>query len=242
MISEKQLAANGENAKKSTGPKTEETKKIVSQNALRHGLTGQVTLMPDEDRTAHDTFCAAIVADLAPEGALETQLAQSIAEDNWRMNRSRAVETNLFALGAFCPPGPTIDTGHNQVDDAVRAAQVFAADPKQFHLLSLYMQRTNRDMEKTLNRLTTLKAERRALREKDFEEAAALHQLNEIKHLPTQTADTKTQNGFVFSTTEIRAFLDRKRRLTEMARIENRQNNPHHGKHFQPKRPLSRAA
>src|ERR1700677_1984406 len=101
MISEKQLAANRENAKKSTGPKTEETKKIVSQNALRHGLTGQVTLMPDEDRTAHDNFCAAIIADLAPEGALETQLAQAIAEDNWRMNRGRAVETNLFALGAF---------------------------------------------------------------------------------------------------------------------------------------------
>ena len=242
MISEKQLAANRANAQKSTGPRTEETKKIVSQNALRHCLTGQVTLMPDEDRTAHDNFCAAIVGDLAPEGALETQLAQAIAEDNWRMNRGRAVETNLFALGAFCPPGPTIDTGHNQIDDAVRAAQVFAADPKQFHLLSLYMQRTNRDMEKTLNRLTTLKAERKALRQQDLEEAAALHQLNEIKHLPPQTVEIKTKNGFVFSTAEIGAFLDRKRRLAEMARIENRQNNPHHGKHFQPKRPLSRAA
>src|SRR6202453_1912179 len=101
MISEKQLAANRENSKKSTGPKTEETKKIVSQNALRHGLTGQVTLMPDEDRVAHDNFCAAIVANLAPDGALEIQLAQAIAEDNWRANRGRAVETNLFALGAF---------------------------------------------------------------------------------------------------------------------------------------------
>jgi hypothetical protein len=60
-------------------------------NALRHGLTGQVNLMPDEDREAHDKFCAAIVESLAPEGALEIQFAQSIAEDNWRMNRGRAV-------------------------------------------------------------------------------------------------------------------------------------------------------
>jgi hypothetical protein len=263
MISEKQLAANRENSKKSTGPQSPETKKIVSQNALRHGLTGQVTLMPDEDRTAHDNFCAAIIADLAPEGALETQFAQSIAEDNWRMNRGRAVETNLFALGAFYPQGPTIDTGHNQIDDAVRAAQVFAADPKQFQLLSLYMQRTNRDMEKALTRLTALKTERKALRQQDLEEAAALYQLNEIKQgrsahghaagspqpdgqaLSPQMPDCKREavvSGFVFSTTEIRAFLDRKRRLTELARIENRQNNPHHGKHFQPKRPLTRAA
>ena len=61
MISERQLAANRANAQKSTGPKTEESKKIVSQNALRHGLTAQVTIMPDEDREAHDKFCAAIV-------------------------------------------------------------------------------------------------------------------------------------------------------------------------------------
>ena len=225
MISEKQLAANRENAKKSTGPKTEETKKIVSQNALRHGLTGQVTLMPDEDRTAHDKFCAAIIEDLAPEGALETQLAQSIAEDNWRMNRGRAMETNLFALGAFHPVGPVIDTGNNQIDDAIRAAQVFAANPKNFQLLSLYMQRTNRDMEKSLNRLSALKAERKGLREHDLEEASALQQLNEIKRLPVPEAEIKTQNGFVFSTAEIRLHLDRKRRLNELKTIELRQNN-----------------
>jgi hypothetical protein len=104
------------------------------------------------------------------------------------------------------------------------------------------MQRTNRDMEKSLNRLTALKTERKALCQQDLEEAAALYQLNEIKHLRTTEAEIKTKNGFVFSTTEIRAFLERKRRLNELSRIENRQNNPHHGKNFQPKHPLSRAA
>ena len=230
MLSEKQLTANRENAKKSTGPKTEETKKIVSQNALRHGLTGHVTLMPDEDRTAHDNFCAAIIADLAPEGAVETQFAQALAEDNWRMHRGRAMETNLFALGAFHPVGPVIDTGHDQIDDAVRAAQVFAADPKQFQLLSLYMQRTNRDMEKALNRLSALKVERRASRQQELEEAAALLQFNEIKRLPIPAAGITTGNGFVFSTTEIRLFLDRKRRLNELKTTEIRQNN--HQNHF----------
>jgi len=230
MISEKQLTANRENAKKSTGPKTEETKKIVSQNALRHGLTGQVTLMPDEDRTAHDNFCAAIVASLAPEGALEIQLAQAIAEDNWRANRGRAVETNLFALGAFCPPGPAIDTGNNQIDDAVRAAQVFAANPKSFQLLSLYMQRTNRDMEKALDRLQSLQTERKARRQQELEEAATLLQFNEIKRLPIPALGITTQNGFVFSTPEIRSFLTRKRQLSAIQVIQNRQNE--HRDHF----------
>ena len=54
MISEKQLEANRSNALLSTGPKTEAGRKRSSMNALRHGLTGQVTTMTDEDRAAHD--------------------------------------------------------------------------------------------------------------------------------------------------------------------------------------------
>ena len=38
MATEAQIAANSRNALRSTGPKTLEGKRIVSQNALRHGL------------------------------------------------------------------------------------------------------------------------------------------------------------------------------------------------------------
>ena len=106
MTSEKQTLANRANAAKSTGPKSPETKAISCMNALRHGVTGQVNLMPDEDRAAHDKFCAAIGESLAPEGALEIQFAQAVAEDNWRMNRGRAIETNIFAIGSFGPGFP----------------------------------------------------------------------------------------------------------------------------------------
>jgi hypothetical protein len=74
-------------------------------NALRHGLTGQVTTMTDEDRAAHDTFSTALIKDLAPEGAMETQFAQRIATDSWRLNRISAVEDNLFALGLHAKEG-----------------------------------------------------------------------------------------------------------------------------------------
>jgi hypothetical protein len=76
-----------------------ETKAVSAMNAIRHGLTGQVILMPNEDREAHDKFCAAIVESLGAEGAIEMQFAQSVAEDNWRANRGRAIETNMFAVG-----------------------------------------------------------------------------------------------------------------------------------------------
>jgi hypothetical protein len=39
MTTEKQIAANRLNARRSTGPKTAAGKRRASQNALRHGLT-----------------------------------------------------------------------------------------------------------------------------------------------------------------------------------------------------------
>src|SRR5215475_13676861 len=86
---------NRANAQKSTGPRTPEGKAVSSMNALRHGATAQVTIMPDEDRAAHETFCAGIVSGYAPQGPLEIQIAQSIAEDEWRLNRVRALEQNI---------------------------------------------------------------------------------------------------------------------------------------------------
>jgi len=99
MISDKQLEANRSNAELSSGPKTEAGRNRSRMNALRHGLTGQVTTMTDEDRAAHDQFSKALIKDLAPEGAMETQLAQRVATDSWRLNRASAIEDNLFALG-----------------------------------------------------------------------------------------------------------------------------------------------
>jgi hypothetical protein len=67
-VTEQQLAANRANAEHSTGPNTPGGKKRSSQNALRHGITAQTTIMTDEDRIKHDEFCANMMADLAPVG------------------------------------------------------------------------------------------------------------------------------------------------------------------------------
>jgi hypothetical protein len=245
MTSAKQIAANQANAKKSTGPKPESWEK-TKMNALRHGLTGQVNLMPDEDREAHDKFCAAIVESLAPEGALEIQFSQAIAEDNWRMNRGRAIETNMFAVGSIHPVARVIETGNPQIDVATSAAQTFAENPQKFQLLSLYMQRTNRDMQKSLDRLAALQTDRKARQQQDLEELAALLEHNEIKHQPIENTETKGPNGFVFSIHQIHAFATRKRRqkqaeatLYNAGNRLNRNNNPKIGG---AKRHLSQAA
>jgi hypothetical protein len=165
MISEKQLAANQRNAQLSTGPKTAEGKKRCSLNACRHNLTGQVTAMTDEDRAAHDEFSAALIKNLAPQGAMELQLSQRIATDSWRLNRASAIEDNLFAIG-FSEHADDFTTEHPEVHAALIAARVFTVESKHLELLTLYEQRMNRSLQKNLALLKSLQAERKIERER----------------------------------------------------------------------------
>ena len=74
-----QIEANRANAQSSTGPRTPEGKQRSCLNATRHGLTSQNPLLPTEDPEAYQKFCDEYVADLKPKGAIEQQLALSMA-------------------------------------------------------------------------------------------------------------------------------------------------------------------
>jgi hypothetical protein len=218
MISEKQLAANRHNSLLSTGLKTEAGRNRSRMNALRHGLTGQVTTMTDDERAAHDQFSKALMKDLAPDGAMEIQFAQRIATDSWRLNRISAIEDNLFALGQLqnagqpdwsplwgpqrCPDVP-------QIDAALISARVFTLESKQLQLLTLYEQRLNRAVQKNLAMLQSLQAVRKQEREAKMKEASVLLKLSETKGVEYFPAC----DGFVFSIPEIHAAIDRQQRL-----------------------------
>ena len=212
MISDKQLEANRANAFLSTGPKTEEGKKRSRVNGLRHGITGQVITMADEDRAAHDKLSNALMKDLAPVGAMETQLAQRIATDSWRLNRISAVEDNIFALGLL-KNGGRLCPDNVQIDDALTTARVFTQESKQLQLLTLYEQRINRSLQKNLALLKSLQAVRKAEREAAMKEAATLLKLSEMKGLEYIPA----RDGFAFSNAEIHAVIDRDQRLQRAA-------------------------
>jgi hypothetical protein len=139
-ISEAQLIANRENAKRSTGPATPEGKSRTRLNGLRHGLTGQTALLPEEDREAYERHHADFFAELAPEGPSEIQLARSIADDYWRLNRIKAIEDNIFALG--------IEALAEQLDPALAQARTYLDQAREINLLSLYEQRLNRAVHK----------------------------------------------------------------------------------------------
>ncbi len=211
MISEKQLAANRRNAERSTGARTAAGHARSSLNNLRHGLTGQINVLPTEDREAHDRFCNELIDSLKPETPIELQFAQSVAEDNWRLNRARAIETNIFALGH--------QGERRELQVALADARTFKAEAKQFQLLTIYEQRINRNMLRNLQQLKTLQADRREQSERALEEAQLLAQQSLLNGIPYDPA----KDGFVFSAAEINLAFDRANRLRE-AKLHNLRN------------------
>jgi len=210
MISEKQLEANRRNARHSTGPASSAGKERSSRNNLRHGLTGQISVLPTEDREAHDAFCAELVDSFQPETPMEQQLSLAIAEDNWRLNRARAIENNMFALGH--------EHERRELQLALADARTFQDHAKEFNLLSIYEQRINRTLHRNLQQLQALQTERRKQREREIEEAKLLAQANLINGIPFDPQ----QNGFVFSTAEINRAIDRDNRLAEARALASR--------------------
>jgi hypothetical protein len=158
-ISEAQLAANRENAKHSTGPRTAEAKSRTRLNGLRHGLTGQTVLLPDEDRAAYDHHHAALQAELKPEGVMETQIAHQIADDYWRLNRIKAIEDNIFAIGIEAHAGEFHE--NPEWDTALGQAQTYLDQAREINLLSLYESRLNRSIHNRHKELAELQRMRK---------------------------------------------------------------------------------
>jgi hypothetical protein len=100
MTSFRQIEANRRNARKSTGPATEEGKQRSRCNAIRHGLTAETVIGALEDAEDYKAFEAAIIADYDPQSAMERELVLRLASLLWRLRRATIMETNLFEIQA----------------------------------------------------------------------------------------------------------------------------------------------
>jgi hypothetical protein len=100
MTSSRQIEANRRNARKSTGPITEEGKQRSRCNAVRHGLTAETVIGKLEDAEDYQAFEAAIIADYDAQSAIERELVLRLASLLWRLRRATTMETGLFEIQA----------------------------------------------------------------------------------------------------------------------------------------------
>src|SRR5437660_4981924 len=101
-ISPRKLAANQENARRSTGPRTPEGKARVRHNALKHGLLAKEVIVPvgdeQEKRAEFELFLDDLWQHYAPVGPIEEMLVEKIAVAYWRLRRATRAEVGELSL------------------------------------------------------------------------------------------------------------------------------------------------
>ncbi len=105
-ISKKQLAANRRNCKRSTGPSTPQGKDVVSQNALKHGLSADQIVISSEDRIQFDLHRSQMIDELAPDTPVESFLAERIVKLSWKLNRVDYIQNQTIDALAAPKTGP----------------------------------------------------------------------------------------------------------------------------------------
>jgi hypothetical protein len=98
MSSQKQIAANRRNAKKSTGPKSPGGKATSSKNAVKHGLYSCEAVLPEENATEYRKILSRLIQERDGNGAETGELIRLIAESLWRLKRCSKVDTELFQM------------------------------------------------------------------------------------------------------------------------------------------------
>jgi hypothetical protein len=184
-------------------------------NALRHGLTARVVVLPSEDMAAYKAFSLEIVDSLDPQTPVERQFAQTVADNQWRINRIRSIEDGMLGMGHFERAGD-FDCPSPEIHSAMTAARAFRAGSQAFVNLSIYEQRLHRSLKDALRQLKELQAERRDRRKAEMDDAIRLLKTQEMKGLPFDP----TENGFVYASAEIARESARRDRLEAAKQAE----------------------
>jgi hypothetical protein len=206
MTTANRIKINRTNSQLSTGPKTSEGKQRSSLNALRHGLTGQIVVMPNEDLNAYQLHLNSFTDEYSPKGATEANLVQALADTSWRLNRVAALETNLLTLG-MTHQTPFTDAPQ-PVQDAMSIVASLESQSKALSNLSLHSQRLSRQFERTVAQLRDLQKARRMKEDSDLDDLLDITEMYEEKG---ETYDA-SEDGFVFSEDQIDNAIRRRNR------------------------------
>jgi hypothetical protein len=204
MASESQINANRENAKLSTGPKSEQGKAKSSHNAIKAGLTGHTVLLPTENAEAYRNHIERFFHDYQPANDAEKTLVQSIADTEWRLARIPSLESGIYAIGRRALAAEFSDEEDLAVRTTMIESQIFLTYRKDLSNLALQEARLRRHRDASLTELKELQSNRKSRHDQNMHQATLDYQ------------DAKTRGasydpslfGFEFTTDDIQEHLD----------------------------------
>ena len=209
-ISDARLAANRENAQKSTGPVTPAGKAKASLNAVKHGLTGATVMFANaEDAKNYRRHVSDYEQQFQPVGREESALVQSIADIRWRLATIPVLELGVIALGS----AEIIDTDPdywNQPENQTKLVlKVRRGNEKELRNLALQENRLARRRERETAELHTLQAARKAKEEETLAAGAKAALLGEHREPNSCSAIPIPGLGFDFSMDRFEIYMRR---------------------------------
>jgi hypothetical protein len=101
MATEKQIAANRDNARKSTGPRTEQGKRVSRMNALKHGIDAREEITCGESPLELHELAAEYDHEFQPVGLAERVLVDLLIRKDWLMRRQGFLQADLTNYGVL---------------------------------------------------------------------------------------------------------------------------------------------
>lgn len=199
--SERQLQANRDNAQLSTGPKTSVGKATASQNAVKTGLTGRAILLESGEAAWYEQHVARFARDFAPVGDRETELVQSLADTQWRLNRIPILEAGTYAIGRIQYAELFADQDP-ELQPLLIENHIFRTHFRELNNLSIQESRLRRHYAKDLSELKALHAERFNQADRFNEDEASRISAASEHTQSTAAAGSAHANGFVFANDE----------------------------------------
>jgi hypothetical protein len=166
MSSRQQRIANRKNAAQPRNMSTA-GRQTVASNALRHGLTSSKVLLPHEDPSAYEALRTGVLQDRAPVTTEEHFLTDQIAQNMWRLQRARRVETAFLTATTelFCESrgieSPSTAPKDSLLDFDVAVSTVMAKQGHELDIFRRYETAIERALYKSIRELDRLQAERR---------------------------------------------------------------------------------
>ncbi|OPY11928.1 MAG: hypothetical protein A4E69_02536 [Syntrophus sp. PtaB.Bin138] len=98
MTTDKKKESNRMNARKSTGPRSEAGKAVVSRNALKHGLLSRNLVIEEESREEFSELLQLLMEEFQPAGLVEHALVERVGIALWRQRRLVRAEAAQVSL------------------------------------------------------------------------------------------------------------------------------------------------
>jgi len=160
--SDKQIAANRANSKKSTGAKTETGHRNSARNSTRHGVLSSVILLEGESQERSAALVNSLHTEYQPENPAELQYIQKAAVALWRQMRTWAMETAGVTHEMKLQAESVLH--ENAATRAMLAFQSLGDNSRHLELMSRYEHRFDREHYRALEALDRRKERKIAAR------------------------------------------------------------------------------